>query len=143
MIERPETTERVLTWLVDERGGRWLSASRRFVATMTPDGTRVHVRPLADDDLAPGGQNSATTVVLAEVARGEVSRWVGRITRCERPMTWIVAAVGLTNPERLDLMRVGVRATVEQPEHLPRLASLIRGIMTRRFATGSQRRPFA
>lgn len=143
MIERRETTERVLTWLVDERGGRWLSASRRFVATMTPGGTRVHVRPLADDDLAPGGQAPAATVVLAEVARGEVSRCVGRITRCQRPVTWIVAAVGLTNLERLDLMRIGVRAVVEQPEHLPRLGSLVRGVMTRRFATGSQARPFA
>lgn len=143
MIERPVTTERVLTWLVDERGARWLSASRRFVATITPPKTRVHVRPLADDDLAPGGQGSAATIVLLEVARGEISRSIGRVTSCDRPVTWIVAPIDLTGPDRLDLMRVGVRGLVDRPEQLPRLGSLVRGVVTRRFATGLRRRRFA
>ncbi len=142
-----------LVWLIREQGTRWLTASKRFVPALVPGGTRVIIGAQNRDDFRGAAASGCGTIVLWETDRRQLGDLIRRLTRhaswsSDAPASngsgsdtvSVVASLELTAAERMALLELGVRAFVGRPEELPRLASLVRGVVARSAPAGSHPR---
>ena len=129
MIELPLDRSAIRPWLICESGHRWLTSAARFAPGLMPDSLVAKVTPAASAEIESllAGYDSA--VVLWEVERSNLANacdWLTKSAIGNPGLLRITAAAGLSDGELLVLSELGAAATLQRPEELPRLETMIK-----------------
>ena len=141
MIELPEDRSTIRPWLVCESGHRWFSAVARFAPQLMPKPLLASITPAAPADVVSLSAGSARAVVLWEVDRSNLAvacDWLIETAIGRPAMLRITVGTGLSDGERLVLSELGSATTLQHPEQLPRLETMIKA----HFATSSHHLDF-